>query len=230
VVASEVKSLAEQTAKATSEIAQQITEIQDATRESVTAISAIGDVIRSVESFSSQIAAAMEKQSTVTHEISRTVDESSQAAREVATQIVNVSNEAVETGRRAGEIRDGSAEIAGKVDDLRATLVRVVRNSTTDVDRRTSVRADAERQGTLEAAGKTHKVTIRNLSAGGAMIADAIPGLAIDSPVVLTVAGIPQGLNAVVARNDQHGLSVKFKVTEATERLVEDRVAGGRAA
>ena len=45
VVAAEVKSLAEQTAKATSEIAQQITEIQDATQASVASISVIGEVI-----------------------------------------------------------------------------------------------------------------------------------------------------------------------------------------
>jgi methyl-accepting chemotaxis protein len=45
----------------------------------------------------------------------------------VALQIVSVSNEAVETGRRASEIRDGSAEIANKVDLLRASLVRVIR-------------------------------------------------------------------------------------------------------
>ncbi|HEY4986816.1 MAG TPA: cache domain-containing protein, partial [Bradyrhizobium sp.] len=112
VVAAEVKSLAEQTAKATSEIAQQITEIQVATEASVASIVGIGEVIRNVERVSSIIAGAIEKQSTVTVEISRTVEETSLAAREVAAQIVSVSNEAAETGRRAAEIRDGSADIA----------------------------------------------------------------------------------------------------------------------
>jgi aerotaxis receptor len=230
VVASEVKSLAEQTAKATSEIAQQINEIQEATRESVTSISAIGDVIRNVESVSSQIAAAIEKQNTVTLEISRTVEESSQAAREVATQIVNVSNEAIETGRRASEIRDGSAEIAGKVDDLRATLVRVVRTSTADVDRRSSTRVDVERSGTIEAGGKSHKVVVRNLSEGGAIIVDAVPGAAADTPVILTIDGIAASLNGVIARNDVNGTLVKFKLNEAAEKQVRILIGGRRAA
>ena len=182
VVASEVKSLAEQTAKATSEIAQQISEIQEATRESVTSISAIGDVIRNVEAVSSQIASAIEKQNAVTLEISRTVEESTQAAREVASQIVNVSNEAIETGRRAAEIRDGSAEIAGKVDSLRETLVRVVRTSTTDVDRRTSTRVDVERQRDRRSRRKSAKVVIHNLSSGGAMIIDALPEVGVATP------------------------------------------------
>jgi aerotaxis receptor len=230
VVASEVKSLAEQTAKATSEIAQQISEIQEATRESVTSISAIGDVIRSVESVSSQIAAAIEKQNVVTLEISRTVEESSQAAREVATQIVNVSNEAIETGRRASEIRSGSAEIAGKVDELRATLVRVVRTSTADVDRRTSIRVDVERHGTVEAAGRLHKIVIRNLSEGGALIVGALPGAGIGAPVALRIDGIALALNGVIARNDESGTLVKFNLTEATGKLVKDMVEGRRAA
>jgi chromosome segregation ATPase len=221
VVASEVKSLAEQTAKATSEIAQQINEIQDATRESVTSISAIGDVIRSVEALSSEIATAMERQSSVNQEISRTVEESTQAAREVATQISRVSNEAVETGRRAAEIRDGSAEIAGQVDGLRATLVRVVRTSTADVDRRTSTRVDVDRPGTLEGAGRSHRVVVSNLSDGGAMIAGAVPGVGVETPVVLRIEGMAANLNGVVARNDENGTLIKFKLTEAAEREVK---------
>jgi methyl-accepting chemotaxis protein len=131
VVASEVKALAEQTAKATSEISQ----IQETTRASVHSISAIGEVIRDVESVSTAIADAIENQNATTLEISRTVEETSLAAREVAVQIASVSREAVETGRRASEIRDGSLEIAKKVEDLRTTLVRVIRTSTSDVDR-----------------------------------------------------------------------------------------------
>lgn len=82
------------------------------------------------------LADAIEEQNATTLEISRTVAETSLAAREVATQIASVSREAVETGRRASEIRDGSIDIGRKVDDPRTTLVRVIRTSTSDVDRR----------------------------------------------------------------------------------------------
>jgi methyl-accepting chemotaxis protein len=230
VVASEVKSLAEQTAKATSEIAQQISEIQDATRESVTSIAAIGDVIRNVDTFSEQITAAMERQSTVTQEISRTVSESAQAAREVASQIVNVSTEAAETGRRAEEIREGTADIAGKVNDLRAILVRVVRTSTTDVDRRTSVRSDLHRQGTVEINGRSQRVTVRNLSETGVVLLDAIDGVMVGSPVVVSVEGLNASLRGSVARNDAGGMLVKCELTEDVRKLVAALVAGRRAA
>jgi len=231
VVASEVKSLAEQTAKATSEIAQQINEIQEATRESVTSISAIGEVIRNVETVSSQIAAAMEQQSTVTHEISRTVEESAHAAREVATQIINVSNEAGETGRRAAEIRDGSADIASKVDDLRATLVRVVRTSTDDVNRRAALRVDIDRQGTIEVAGKSPQaVMVRNVSESGTVLVDPLPDIAVNSAVVLTLDRLLSGLAGVVVRSDPSGMLINLQQTDAARGQVRSLVHGRRAA
>jgi methyl-accepting chemotaxis protein len=230
VVAAEVKSLAEQTAKATSEIAQQITEIQDATQASVASIICIGEVIRNVESVSSIIANAIEEQNTVTVEISRTVEETSLAAREVATQIVSVSNEAVETGRRASEIRDGSAEIASKVELLRATLVRVIRTSTTDVDRRVSSRVDIHRPATLKLQGKSVRVTVRDLSLGGAMIDGVLPNMSVDMPITLTIDGIAAELNGFVARRDEDATFMKFELSEAANKIIGQWVSTRLAA
>jgi aerotaxis receptor len=230
VVASEVKSLAEQTAKATSEIALQIGEIQEATRESVTSIGEIGDVIRNVDAFSSQITLAMEKQSVVTLEISRTVEESTQAAREVATQIVKVSNEAVETGRRAEEIRDGSADIARKVDGLRATLIRVVRTSTADVDRRISERVDVMRAGTIEIGGRSCEISVRNLSEAGALVIGSIPGAVVGTTVTLSIDGSGIRLSGSISRVDEHGTFVKFELTEASGKMLNELLGRQRAA
>jgi methyl-accepting chemotaxis protein len=183
VVASEVKSLAEQTVKATSEIAQQISEIQETTQASVAAINLIGSAIRNVESITSVVATAIDHQSTVTMEISRTVEETALAAREVATQIVSVSNEAAQTGRRAAEIRDGSEDIARKVGNLRATLVRVIRTSTADVDRREGPRVQLDRRAVIRWHGRSAKVTVCDISSGAAMIEGCIADMAVDTPI-----------------------------------------------
>src|SRR3954451_16091685 len=119
LVAHEVKALAEQTAKATSEIGQNVSQIQTSTRSAVDAVGAIGEVIRNVEAVSSGIADAIQAQNSVTMDISRTVEETSAAAREVATQIAAVSREASEAGRRSTDIRDGSTMVAEKVQRLR---------------------------------------------------------------------------------------------------------------
>jgi len=230
VVAAEVKSLAEQTAKATSEIAQQITEIQDATQASVTSIAGIGEVIRNVEAVSSTIARAIEEQNIVTVEISRTVEETSLAAREVASQIISVSNEATETGRRATEIRDGSAEIARKVDALRATLVRVIRTSTSDVDRRISSRLDIRRSATLKMRGRSGTVTVRDLSLGGAMIDEILPNTPINTQVLLAIDGIPAELAGVVARKEENATLVTFQLSEEATNILRGLISTQQAA
>jgi methyl-accepting chemotaxis protein len=230
VVASEVKSLAQQTAKATSEIALQITEIQEATLASVASINLIGDVIRKVEAVSSVIAAAVEEQNIVTEEISRTVEETSHAAREVAAQISTVSNEAIETGRRAAEIRDGSADIAIKIDQLRATLVRVIRTSTSDVDRRTSIRLEIGRRGKLMLHGRSIDVTVRDLSLGGAMIDENIAAANVGAPMTLTIDGIGAELGGIVTRKDAASTLLSFTLTPAAKKAVGEYVQLRRAA
>ncbi|MGJ4970295.1 MULTISPECIES: cache domain-containing protein [unclassified Bradyrhizobium] len=229
VVASEVKSLAEQTAKATSEIAQQIAEIQDSTRASVTSIGAIGEVIRNVEAVSSGIADAIQAQNSVTIEISRTVEETSAAAREVASQIAEVSREASEAGRRSTDIRDGSTVVADKVQRLRTELVRVIRTSTADVDRRLSTRLNINRPGTLQVNGEAIPVTVRNLSLGGALL-EAVPvRLTMNTSVTLAITGMVSDLPGTVTRVGDRTALVQFALNpEQSARLtalVSDRQA-----
>jgi methyl-accepting chemotaxis protein len=130
VVANEVKSLANQTARATDDITQQINQIQEATDEAVTAVRSITVSIREVEGVSSAIASAIEEQSAITAEISRNVTQTSRAAQEVAERIAQVSHEASETGTRAAGVRKLSGDVASGIDVLQEVLVRTVRAST----------------------------------------------------------------------------------------------------
>lgn len=104
-------------------MAQQIAEIERATQGSVDRIGIIGGIIQNVESVTAVISSAVKQQSAVTVETARIVEQASLVAREVAAQIVTISTEAIETGRRASEIRDGSSDIASKVDGLRSIVV-----------------------------------------------------------------------------------------------------------
>ena len=230
VVAAEVKSLAEQTAKATSDIAHQIAEIQQATDETVRAIGAIGEVIRNVDSVSTMISAAVEEQNAVTSEIARTVEQTSLAAREVAAQIAAVSTEAVQTSHRASEIRDGSSDIAKKVDNLRLVLVRVIRTSTADVNRRIFERREVNRPGTLQARGIAHPVVVHDISEGGAKIGDLTADVDLDTPVSLVFEGFQTKLDGVLSRQDDQGIFLTFKLTETAERMVRNFVKGQLAA
>lgn len=229
VVAAEVKSLAEQTAKATSEIAQQIAEIQEATHASVASMTTIGEMIRSVESVSAAISVAVEEQNMVTADISRTVEETSHAAREVASQIASVSAEAVETGRRASEIHDGSAAIAENVTELRTTLIRVIRTSTTDVDRRAGSRVVFQRAGTLARRGETRRIEVRDVSLGAVSIECELPDAMIGEPVELAIDGLSFRLGGVVARMDRGSVLISLNLTAEIEQELTAILAAERA-
>ncbi|TAH69291.1 MAG: HAMP domain-containing protein [Rhodopseudomonas palustris] len=104
VVANEVKALAEQTAKATDEISQQIAGIQAATRQSVSAIRGIGETITRMSDISSTIASAVEQQGAATREISRNVQQAAHGTREVSINIVEVQRNATETGSASAHV------------------------------------------------------------------------------------------------------------------------------
>ncbi len=104
VVASEVKQLATQTAKATEEIGAQIAAMQAATQDSVTAIKEIGSTIDRISGVAAAIAAAVEQQGAATQEISRNVQEAAQGTAEVASNIASVNTGAAETGSASSQV------------------------------------------------------------------------------------------------------------------------------
>ena len=118
VVAAEVKNLANQTARATEEIAQQIGGIQGATQMSADAIQSITSTISQMDEISAAIAAAIEEQSASTDEISRSAVDASQGTNEVTSNISHVTRSAEETGSSASNILEQSAHLANRSTEL----------------------------------------------------------------------------------------------------------------
>jgi methyl-accepting chemotaxis protein len=104
IVASEVKSLATQTAQATEQIAGQIATIQSATGQSVQAIKQFGLTVKEMTAIASAIAAAVEEQGAATSEIARNVEEAADGTSAVTHEIGQVRAVAGET--------DAGAEVA----------------------------------------------------------------------------------------------------------------------
>ena len=119
VVASEVKSLATQTAKATEEIGGHITGIQNATTNAATAIEEIGKTINQMNEIASAVAAAVEEQAAATSEISRNVEQASSGTQEVSQNITSVTQAATETGNSANEVLDSATDLAKQSEVLR---------------------------------------------------------------------------------------------------------------
>ncbi len=119
VVASEVKNLANQTAKATNEISGQIGDIQAATEGAVGAIQGIGATIAKINEIASSIASAVEEQGAATSEISRNVQEAAKGTQEVTDNITGVTQAAAETGSAANQVLGTAEEMAQQSTTLR---------------------------------------------------------------------------------------------------------------
>jgi methyl-accepting chemotaxis protein len=122
VVASEVKALATQTAKATEEISTQIASIQEETDRAVREIADVGRMVQGVEEVSTAIAAAMEQQTAATQDISSNVNHAAHGTDVVVSNIQGVNSAAEESGRQAGEVQAVANDMAGESDRMRTTV------------------------------------------------------------------------------------------------------------
>jgi methyl-accepting chemotaxis protein len=119
VVAQEVKTLADQTARATNEIAAQIGQIQGATGEAVGAIQAITATIEEVNRIAVAIAATIEEQQAATQEIARNVSQAAHGTQEVTGALGGVRDAAAHTGAAASQVLSAANELSRNSAHLR---------------------------------------------------------------------------------------------------------------
>jgi methyl-accepting chemotaxis protein len=112
VVAAEVKTLANQTAKATEEIAGQIADIQLVTKDSVAAIKEIGAIIHRVAEIASLITSAVAEQHAATREIAVNVQEAAYGTDSVSAKVQTLELDAKATGAAANQVFAFARELA----------------------------------------------------------------------------------------------------------------------
>jgi methyl-accepting chemotaxis protein len=122
VVANEVKSLANQTAKATEEISVQVGNMQGATIEAVQAIESIGGTILTINEIAATIASAVEEQGAATQEIARNVQQAAQGTGIVSQTGAEVNRAAGQTGMVADRVLASAEELSRQSEALRADV------------------------------------------------------------------------------------------------------------
>jgi methyl-accepting chemotaxis protein len=132
VVANEVKSLANQTAQATGEIAKQVSEVQNATHSAVEVIQGIGNVIGEISQIAAIITTAVNQQGQAVQEIARSAQEAASGAQDVTNHIRDVSDATVESRLAAASVRVASDTVSEYFESLRGevdTFLGIVRHA-----------------------------------------------------------------------------------------------------
>ena len=214
VVASEVKALAMQTARSTQEIARHIGQVRAATGASVAAVARIDQTIAEISEIAGSIAAAVKQQDAATAEIARNVAETANAANEMTSRTNDVSNEAAGTGRHAVDVRDNTAALNRAVEELRHSVIQVVRTSTAEVDRRQTQRFAVDLAARLSIADHgEYAARVCDISEGGAFV-HGLPELPTGAKGELRLDGIPGSLPCTVRAPDRDGLHLAFDLDE----------------
>lgn len=118
VVAAEVKSLANQTAKATEDISRKIGEIKLVSDNTVNAIAEIGAIIEEVNTVSASITSAVTQQTGATGEITRNMQEAARGNSDLSRTIIELSNGAATTRAEARTVLDAVTSLKASSVDL----------------------------------------------------------------------------------------------------------------
>jgi methyl-accepting chemotaxis protein len=122
VVASEVKELANQTSRATEQVAEQIRAMQSTTGASVSALRDIAAQIESLETTAVSIAAAVDQQSVAGHDLARSIDLAARGSEKVAGHVEAVRELSLSTGAAAAQVLSSATSLESQAATLRAQV------------------------------------------------------------------------------------------------------------
>ncbi|UEM06029.1 methyl-accepting chemotaxis protein [Skermanella rosea] len=119
IVASEVKNLAAQTARATEEIQAKVSEVQGSAGSAVSGIRGIGATVVRINEISTTVASAVEEQSAATSEIAGNVQQAAVGTQEVSRNVAGMMTAATEAGSASGQLLDAARGLARDTDRMR---------------------------------------------------------------------------------------------------------------
>jgi methyl-accepting chemotaxis protein len=124
IVASEVKNLAGQTAKATEEIAMQIGAIQSAAGDATQAIEQVNKIIAEMSTIAARVAAAVEEQNAAIATIAQGVNRASSEAQSGAAAMTRVAGASTDARATADGVKALAEELAGDAEQLEQEVRR----------------------------------------------------------------------------------------------------------
>ncbi|MGC9669847.1 methyl-accepting chemotaxis protein [Planosporangium sp. 12N6] len=124
VVANEVKELAQETARATEDIARRVETIQADTSSAVEAIGQISEIISRINEHQLAIAAAVEEQTATTTEMNRSIGDAAGGSADIASTVAGVATATEQTTERVAEFRRSATSLAQMSQELQTLVGR----------------------------------------------------------------------------------------------------------
>lgn len=210
VVASEVKTLAAQTAKATEQIAGQISAVQNSTRTAVDSLRGIAGKVEEINSLTGAIAAAVEQQDAATREIASNVSRAADESKQAAENASSVTEAAARTRSESTSLTSASEQFATASRSIASSVKGFLDAIAVDLDdRRSASRSAYNWVIVVMRDGRRFEARAHDISTAGLRI-ERMSGLAVGDKVQIDF-GQGQGSHASeVIWVDQGGIGLKF--------------------
>ena len=170
VVAGEVKNLAVQTTRSTTNITRHIGEIRRIMDEAVGAMGELGATVRDMDGISAQVVSAIEREGAATSEIAARLEEAADAARVVSSRTADVADIATRTQTAVEAVKLQSVGMRGQIIALQHVLVKVVRSAAPHLNRRNHPRFTIDAPANITTPGGSFTAIVTDISAGGAKL------------------------------------------------------------
>ena len=229
VVAGEVKSLAVQTTRSTTDITLHIGNIRRIMDQAVHAMAELGGNVREIDTMAARVAAAVLREGDATREIALRLGEAAEATRTVASRVSHVAAIATDTETAARSVQAHSGGMRDQIKHLQHVLVRVVRNSAPHVNRRGAARHEVNVPARLEGAGQPIEATLVDISHGGArltVLPEVVSAVAASGRLMLPGAS---ALPFRLLGTSEETVRVAFPEDAGVERVIDGLVARNAA-
>jgi methyl-accepting chemotaxis protein len=226
VVAGEVKSLSNQTSRATSEITEQVAAVHESVQKVLLSIQGVGGTILKVNDIAASIAGAISDQRKSTEEITGSAQKASACTMKVTANIDQAKMETEETVGIAHSVTVAAGLVLDEVMKLKGRFSEVLRGSEVG-NRRAEPRLPTESKvvASLEIAGQTLQVPVRDISSGGVQIE---PGRKLESGTRLEM-DIPffaEKLKGSVTWTSAERCGVAFDIDSQQREALKARLPG----
>lgn len=218
VVASEVKMLAEQTSRATSDIASQIEAVQASTADAAQSLRSITDAIGRVDEVSAAIACAIEEQTAVTSDISKSIAIASDGTIRAAREAERVGENITDTASRAQQVNATAQSMKAAQIDLRDAVQEFLDAVSRDLDdRRADQRIAFQEVVVITSGGVRHQTRAMDISHLGLKL-ESGPQVETGAAVTVEFEDHSRTTGKVVRKDDK---SVAIAFSSALSTLPE---------
>jgi methyl-accepting chemotaxis protein len=227
VVATEVKSLASQTARSTEQIGARIAAVDATARDAMAVLAGISEAVAQIDQVAVAVGAAIEEQSATAREISRAVETVAGAASAVAGQVGAVASAAEASAGHAGAVRADAEQMAQATAGLGGQISAVMRTRVADLERRAEQRVVLEEPGRavrLQWPGGAVAGRLLNLSWGGAHVVGELPAGLAELRLVLEGAA-PIACRVIGPR--EPGVGLAFGALDVAQETAVARLMPG---